>query len=546
MQQLTISDIHHFDESNKVKVYASLGKVLVSRIFSASPRQQRFLRYLVDQTLNNHSKQIRGYNIAIDVFDRGLDFDTSLDSIVRVEAGRLRAKLREYYEAEGVDDSIHFELPKGTYAIVIHYKKRHDEIILMRHDDFPRKTNINRIPIIDEVKQLSTANKPSLAILPFANISADQSEAYLADGITDSLFFALSNFYGLLLSSRQSSFAFRGKSLGAEQIGLALGVRYLLEGSVQRVDHRIRISVRLLDSLTDRCIWAERYDYKFEDLFDLQDEITRNVVNMLHIKLFPSAADVLDHIGTVSSLAYDQLKLGLEEYWKYTPDSVEKAINFIRLALQHDSNYAAANVWMARAMTCKWMMCWSSGDDILDIAYQHARTAVQLNKYLPCAFSVLGWVQVWRKNEQESIAACRQGVMLDSSSADGLMFYSLSLSASGHGESALHYMEMSMQLAEHPTSFYLFALGQAHYVLGNYNLAESAWQRGCEICDGFMPNYYFLCLLYALLERNDECRKKREEIFSRNNGSRIQIRSPWIDRRLALLHQELLVKAELG
>lgn len=542
---MAISDIHKFDEANKAKINLSLEKLLACQIFTTSPRQQRFLKYLVEQTLIGNSENLKGYTIGIEVFDRGTDFDSTLDSIVRVEAGRLRSKLREYYEVEGRGDAIRFDFPKGTYTIEISFKQFDDKVILMRRDDLQRKEKTSRRTDLVPSHQTSVGAIPTIAILPFANISADPANVYLADGITDSLFFELSNLSGLLLTSRQTSFAYRDKPMRAEEIGLELGVRYLLEGSVQRIENRLRISVQLSDSLTGRCLWTERYDRQLDDVFNLQDEITHNVVKMLHIKLLPTENDMIGHEGTVSLAAYDLLMVGLEEHWKYTPSSSKKAISCINLALQHDPDYAAAHTWLARAMVFEWIMRWNNDDKILNHAYEHARTAVQLNKYLPCAFSVLGWVQLWRKNGAEAIADCRKGVSLDSSGTDGLTFLSMSLSASGLGVSALHYIEMAMQLTQNPSSFHLFALGQAQYVLGNYELAENAWKKGCDLSDGFVLNHYCLCLLYALLDRDEECREKRDEIRERNNSTHLSVRSVWMDETLDALHQELVKKAQL-
>ena len=542
---MTLSDINKLDETNKAKVNLSLEKLLACQIFTTSPRQQRFLKYLVEQTLNGNSEHLKGYTIGVEVFDRGADFDSTLDSIVRVEAGRLRSKLREYYEVEGRGDAVRFDFPKGSYTIEINFKQVEDKVILMRRDDLQHKPKFNRKTDLAADKQMSGGVVPSIAILPFANISADPSNFYLADGITDSLFFELSNLSGLLLISRQTSFAYRDKKIRADEIGVELGVRYLLEGSVQRTENRVRISVQLSDSLTGRCLWIERYDRQFDDLFDLQDEITINVVKMLRIKLLPIESDMAGHEGTVSLAAYDLLMVGLEEHWKYTPASSEKAINCIKLALEHDPDYAAAHAWLARATLFEWLMCWKEDHEILNFAYQHARTAVQINQYLPCASSVLGWVQLWRKNGTEAIAACRKGVMLDSSGSDGLTFLSMSLSASGLGVSALHYIEMAMQLTQNPSSFHLFALGLAHYVLGNYELAETAWEKGCGLSDSFVLNHYCLCLLYALLDRHEDCQIKRDEILAKSNNGRLAVRSVWTDETLDALHQELVKKAQL-
>lgn len=522
------------DESKKAQIYDGLERILNSQVFAGSPRQQRFLRYVLEQSLVEDTKHLKGYTIGVEVFDRGFDFDPNLDSIVRVEAGRLRSKLREYYEHEGKEDIVLFTFPKGGYAIEITFRKLGEYI---------SETNGDSPALKLDHKNFSIGAKPSLAVLPFTTISTDPSNSYFADGIADSFIFELSKLSGLFLVSRQSSFAYRNKALRADEIGLQLGVRYLLEGSVQHMENQIRISVQLSDTLTGGSIWTERYDREITSIFSLQDEITQNVVKMLNIKLAPSEKDMFGHEGTVSFDAYDSFMRGLEQHWKYTPHSLELAIKHFNQALVYDPEYAAAYAWLSRSMSFEWIMCWKDGDDILDRAYEHARTAVQLNKYLPYAHTALGWVELWRKNGPEAIAACRKGVSLDSNSADGFMFLSMSLSSSGLGEDALQYIEMGMRLSPNPSPFHLYALGQAHYVLGNYDQTISAWERGCELSNGFMPNHFYLCLLYTLLGRDQDCRRKREEIYARTNGKCAPVRPPWIDTTLANRHHELVKKS---
>ena len=276
------------------------------------------------------------------------------------------------------------------------------------------------------------------------------------------------------------------------------------------------------------------------DIFEMQDEITLNVVKMLNIKLAPSEKERFGHEGTVSFDAYDKFMRGLEQHWKYTPNSVNQAIQYFHQALELDPEYAAAHAWLSRSMAFEWIMCWKDGNDILNLAYEHARTAVQLNKYLPYAHLALGWIELWRKNGPEAIAACRKSVSLDSNSADGCMFLSMSLSSCGLGEESLQYIEMGLRLSPNPSPFHLYALGQAHYVLKNYDKTVAAWEHGCEMSALFMPNHFYLCMIYAKLGREKDCQRKREEIYTKHGGRCPPVRPPWIDPVLAAKHQELL------
>ena len=266
----------------------------------------------------------------------------------------------------------------------------------------------------------------------------------------------------------------------------------------------------------------------------------------LHYELIePQRQSTFSHEGTVSLDAFDSLMHGLGQYWKYTPDSVTLAINHFTQALDFDPGYAAAHAWLSRAMVFEWIMCWSDGDNILDTACQHARTAVEINKYLPYAHSALGWAELWRKNGLAAVAACRKAVALDSNSADGLMFLSMSLSASGQGKEALQYIQMGMRLAPHPGPFHLLALGQALFVSGQHQASAAALERACELSPTFMPGQYNLCWLYKLLGHDDKSRAILEDIHDGNGGRCAQVRPPWIDATLAANHVKLVRNAGL-
>jgi adenylate cyclase len=219
-------------ESDRALVRAAIEKILASPMFAASPRQQRFLEYIVSHTLDGNNDRLKGYTIGIDVFDRGSDFDPNIDAIVRVEAARLRNKLREYYENDGRADVVLIDLPKGSYGV---------DITL-------RSTPVTEAVLAISAKQQfkNIDSRPSLAVLPFVNLSPEPGQDYFVDGIVDSLIFELSRFSGLLIICRQSSFAYRNSAKSSDEIGSALGVKYLLEGSVQRSLQHVRVTVTLV------------------------------------------------------------------------------------------------------------------------------------------------------------------------------------------------------------------------------------------------------------------------------------------------------------
>ncbi|MBL8540801.1 MAG: hypothetical protein JNK68_10570, partial [Betaproteobacteria bacterium] len=251
------------------EVLASLDKIVASPIFIQAERQKRFLKYLVDQTLAGNSRLLKGYTIGIEVFDRRTGFDPTVDAIVRVQAGQLRAKLREYYASEGRADDISIDLPKGSYAVRI--SKRRD----VPGEASSEQTSAPPLPSPSFLSFGSIRDKVSIVVLPFANMSSDPEQGYFADGITEDLTTELSRLSSLFVISRHSAFVYKNATKSTEEISRELGVRYVVEGSVRRVGDRIRISARLTDSVLGGHVWGERYDRKIQDVFAVQDEVTR-------------------------------------------------------------------------------------------------------------------------------------------------------------------------------------------------------------------------------------------------------------------------------
>ena len=262
------------------EIQQQLVSILASSIFAHSHRQIRFLHYIVQATLTGDADRLNQRIIGIEVFDRPDSFDPVIDSIVRVEAGRLRSKLREYYDELGKNDPVFIELPKGSYAVRIRHvpadtvKRRKAHVSVGRHDD----TAVARIA-------RSLRGAPTIAVLPFHSISGDREQEGFADGITDDLITDLARISGLSVISRQSAFAYKGSVAGAQQISEELGVGFILEGSIRRAGNRVRINVQLIDGSSGKHIWAKRFDRSMGDIFDLQDDVNRRVVQSLRLRL---------------------------------------------------------------------------------------------------------------------------------------------------------------------------------------------------------------------------------------------------------------------
>ncbi|NOQ93009.1 MAG: hypothetical protein GQ547_00060 [Methylophaga sp.] len=501
-----------------IQINECFAKILSSPMFARAGRQQRFLSYIMAETLEGRAEKLKGYSIGIEVFDRESSFDPAIDSIVRVEAGRLRSKLREYYDDEGHADPVRFKLPKGSYAIQIEWQ---EEGLTQPHNakaaTFP--------PLVEDL--------PSLAVLPFSNIATDSARDYFSDGMTDSLISMLSRLSGLFIISKQSSFTYKSSKKSSKQIAAELGVRYLLEGSVQHAGDQIRVTAQLIDTKNDGHVWSDSYDRELKDIFALQDELTQCIVSVLQIKLAAEEAALFGYKGTSSIEAHDTLLRGIAQFRKYTKQSVNEALMLLTKAAQIDPSYAAIQVWLARAVTYQWLMAWNIQPTALDIALSHVYKATELDPHSPYAMSILGWVQLWQQKGDQSVVQCRQAVALDPNNAEAHLFLSLALAATGVGKEALYNAEKAKRFTPTPSPLYELALGLSYFVLGDYPKAITAYEKGCSMSPNFTPCHYLQMISYEVLGMTDQVQQKFE-LLQELKGSTDNMRevSIWNDETL--------------
>jgi TolB-like protein len=250
-------------------IQAELARILKSPLFAHAKRQRRFLEFIVTETLAGRADRISSYSLSVEVFDRDESFDPMLDSVVRVGAGRLRAKLREYYDDEGQANPIRIGLEKGSYVATI-CKRRFDPA-----------EGAGQTPVEPE--------KPSLAVLPFASEGEVPGHHHFVDGLTEDVITDLSKLSGLFLVSRHASHTYERTQQPPETIARKLGVHYLLEGNLRLAGGRVRVSAQLIDALSSQVLWGERYDRELGDDFNVQDDLARNIVRA--ISCFMEAPD---------------------------------------------------------------------------------------------------------------------------------------------------------------------------------------------------------------------------------------------------------------
>jgi adenylate cyclase len=310
---VTAVSLNPSNKSDQEAIRQQLDRILGSGPFHQSQRRQRFLEYLVNETLAGRGERLKAYNVALAVFDRPETFDPVTDPLVRMEAARLRDRLREYYEADGKNDPIHITLPKGAYTPQIEF----------RHEDAPQIAREKGSPT-HEV----SSTVPSVAVFPFDDLNADQKLGYLGDGVAEDIITALSRFPDLVVVARTSSFAYKGKAVDVRQVGKDLGVGYVVEGSVRKDGDKLRIVAQLIDAKTGEHVWAERFDRSGMDPWALQDEITGMIVSAMTSEkgaLKQAQYGQAWGKGATTLEEYDYYLRGHEELFKFTKEGIQRS-----------------------------------------------------------------------------------------------------------------------------------------------------------------------------------------------------------------------------
>ena len=327
--------------------------------------------------------------------------------------------------------------------------------------------------------------KPSIAVLPFANLSGDPEQEYFADGVTEDLITDLSKVSGLFVIARNSSFFYKGRQLMVRQVAEDLGVRYVLEGSVRRAGDAVRVTAQLIDATTGGRLWAERYDEPMVDLFALQDRVTRQIVEALAPRLAPAQQAAKARQETEDPKAYDAFLQGWAYYQRFSADDFAKAIPHFEKAIELDPGYGRPYA----ALASLYWKGWRQGDDwakainpdpnnrvsvtgVRDKADKFAELAVA--HPTPLAHQVASAIQWDYRQFDAAIGEAKRAVALDPNDPDGHVALAWALIFDGSHREALESVERAMRLDPRRPGTYMYVLGMARMGLGQYDDAVAA------------------------------------------------------------------------
>ncbi|HEV8716507.1 MAG TPA: tetratricopeptide repeat protein [Candidatus Binatia bacterium] len=317
---------------------------------------------------------------------------------------------------------------------------------------------------------LPLPDKPSIAVLPFTNMSGDPDQEYFNDGMTDTLITDLSKLSGLFVIARHPAFTYKGKPVKVQEVSQELGVRYILEGSVQKANNRVRINVQLIDATTSGHLWAERYDRELQDIFALQDEVAQRVVAALQVQLTEGEQEHLVHKNTDNVEAYDFLLRGVTYYLRYTPEANAQARQLFEHAIELDPRYADAYAFLSATYWIEWDLQWSQNPaQSLERFTELARQALALDDSLPLPHIVMGYVYLFKDRQfEQGVAELQQAVNLAPNNADMYFVLAEGLNIAGRPAEALGPIHKAMRLNPHYLAPYPMNLGWAYRGTGQY------------------------------------------------------------------------------
>ena len=458
-----------------------LDRICASREFAQSERMRRFLRFSVERALAGDRDSLKEYTIGMEVFDRPSDYDPRVDSIVRVEARRLRRKLKSYYEKAGSGEAVVLTLPEGSYAPA-----------------FERPATAAAAP-----QRPADAPDPStLAVLPFVSLSSDPENEHFADGLTEELISTLAQALPMRVAARTSTFQFKNQAHDIRAIGEILGVAKVLEGSVRRSGASLRVTAQLVNVADGLHLWSQRFDRKFEDIFSLQEEIAGAIAGILRVRLAPGPAPDWRPSTVTPASAIVHMLEGRHAMQKLTPASLRLAHECFQRAIAEDARFAAAYAGLAACLLQMALFGDVNPASIAPQARMRIRQALDLDENIAWPHICQGFLKSaieWDYPDAE--AAYRKAIDLHPGIADAHHYYATTLLAPlGRFEEAEEHLRAALAIdpgALVPNT----GLGIVYYLRGDNEAALEQFEATLAL----NANYYgaHRMMAYALLRQGD-------------------------------------------
>ncbi|MDX2426096.1 MAG: adenylate/guanylate cyclase domain-containing protein [Cycloclasticus sp.] len=387
---------------------------------------------------------------------------------------------------------------------------------------YPRVPEIE--PASVEKMAYPLPNKPSIAVLPFDNMSDDPKQAYLSDGITEDIITSLSKTDQLFVIARNSTFTYKNKPVKMKQVAEELGVRYVLEGSLQKSADRVRITAQLIDATSGHHLWAERYEGDLKDIFALQDEITMKIITTLQVELTEGEQA---RIWSNKAKNLDLLLKRMEAMSLWNKGTKESFVRYGQV-VQETINMAPEVSWgYVNLGWYYWRLAFMgiSPKENVAKAYKLAQKAITMDESDSYSHSLLGSVYLLMRQHEKAIAAGERAVTLNPNGAFDHGILGATLSYAEKEDEAIGYLKQGIRLDPFPASWYFAALGRCYRQKGQYEEALKEFNKALHISPGNIGNHLSLAIIYPLLNRQEEANVAAKKILEMNPNFSVEIAS---------------------
>jgi adenylate cyclase len=447
---------------------------------------------LGEQVVKNIARPVRAWRILL---------DGALSQL------RSSARPAPSYRRVSLFSLVGVAIVLGTIMIVQHLSLK------------PPRTSASITP--EEKSVVALPGTPSIAVLPFTNLSGDSQQEYFSDGITAELITKLSRLSHLLVIAHTSTSTYKNKPAGAREIGRELGVKYLLEGSVLKSANQVRIEARLVEAESGAELWADHFDRPFSDVFALQDDIIGKIISTLNLRVGLSERGVVVHQTTDNPQAYDDFLRGLSYSLRENKEDQAKALKWFEKAVELDPNYADAYVQMSATIFLGWSWKWTQDPHALERSLELVQKALALDDSHPSAHVILGRILVEQRQFDAAVAETNRGITLAPNEAGNNYclasgnsdWAAETMNWSGRPADGLEIAEKAMRRDPANGDFHLMAIGMAYYQMGRPAEAIPALQRFTEAYPFFGEAREFLAASYAEAGMIKEARAEAAELM---------------------------------
>jgi adenylate cyclase len=360
-------------------------------------------------------------------------------------------------------------------------------------------------------------DKPSIAVLPFVSMSRDPEQEYFSDGMTEEIITALSKVPNLFVIARNSTFTYKGKAVKVKQVAEELGIRYVLEGSVQKSGDRVRITAQLIDALSGHHLWAERYDRDLKDIFALQDEITMKVITALQVKLTAGEMAGVIAKGTKNIDAFIKYVQAYELMTRLTKEGNAQAKKVLEEAIALDPEYSRLYMGLAQTHFYDvWLGTTEPPEQSLARALELAQKAISLDDSNAAAHGTLGEIYVMKRQYDKAIAECERAVSLDPNSAENTFRLGYVLNYAARAEEAIPYLQNAIRLNPLPTATYFVVLAVAYREAGQCEKAIETCKKALQREPNTQFAYINMAISYIRLGQEKAAQAAAAEILRIN------------------------------